>query len=223
MLNLRSTDVFIDLCVQRDYLENAHLRCLNAGEVSRNSRRLMALARWAGTRVISCVDVFPSAHEEVIPTMRRVAALQAIKARGTLLPRHLVVDTDNCPSVALDVFGANQQIVFTKEHRDPFTNPKLDRLLTEMPAARFVAFGVPLECSVRMLVLGLLRRGRGVALVEDACGYWNHADGQMALRQLSVKGCTTMLTFDFVRAQVMLGARGRARGLGRVRGTRSVA
>ncbi len=222
MLNLRSADVFVDLCLQREYLEDTRMRCLNHGQVARNSHRLMAYARWAHVPVISCVDAFPSTDDEMQPTVRRTQALQAVKSRGTVLPCHAVIDTDNCPGVSLDVLRAHQQVVFTKEHRDPFTNPKLDRLLTEMPAARFVVFGVPLESSVRMLVLGLIRRGRSVALVEDACGHWSEPDAQMTLRQLGVKGCGMLRAFDYVRNEA-LRLISRRRPSPRPTGTRSVA
>jgi nicotinamidase-related amidase len=91
-----------------------------------------------------------------------------------------------------------QQLIFIKTHRDPFTNPKLDRLLTEMPAERFVLFGAGLECSLRLLALGLLLRGRRVAVAHDACGYWHTEEADMTLRQLAAKGCEIIATRQLI-------------------------
>src|SRR5262249_51982843 len=129
-----------------------------------------------------------------------VAAPADAAAREKMLPftrlqSYSVVESDNCLCMALDILQHVQQAIFTKVQWDPFTNPKLDRLFTEMPARRFVVFGVPLESSVRLLALGLLRRCRRVAVVTDACGYYNESEGNMVLRQLGVKGCE-LLTAD---------------------------
>ena len=62
------------------------------------------------------------------------------KLRFTLLPRRVVVESDNRLCVSLDLLTRFQQAILSKRHRDPFTNPKLDRLLTEMPTQRISGF-----------------------------------------------------------------------------------
>lgn len=215
-------DVFVDVCIQRDYLtRNGQPPCHNAGQVARNAKHLMAFARLAKVPVLSCVDVDRGNRigPEYVSIVSR-AAPQERKAAFTLLPHHTVVESDNSLAVSLDLLRQYQQAIFTKIHRDPFTNPKLDRLLTEMPARRFVVFGIPLETSLRILVLGLLRRKRNVALLADACGYWNRQEAEMVLRQLSVKGCKLIPTNEYLRSALL----GMARKLGiRIRSSRSVA
>jgi nicotinamidase-related amidase len=201
MPDLGKCDVFVDLCVQRDYLNgNPHLRCRNATPLLGAARKLMALARWARLPVLSCVDMhrprdigdqFVTAPADGPPAEKMVPF--------TRLPNHVVIESDNCLCVSLTVLEQFQQAIFTKVQWDPFTNPKLDRLFTEMPARRFVVFGIPLESSVRLLALGLLRRGRRVALVSDACGFFNDGEAGMVLRQLSVKGCELYTSDVYVR------------------------
>lgn len=200
MNGLAQSDILIDICTQRDYLSpGGALRACNADEVARNVKHLMALARWAHTPTLSCVDVHRAdemrgvAHPHCI-----VGTLGQKKIGCTLMPNHTVIDCDNRLCVPLDVLSHYQQAILSKHHRDPFTNPKLDRLLTEMPAGRFVIFGVGLEGSLKLLVLGLLLRGRRVALVHDACAYWNASDAEMALRQLAAKGCEILNTSQWV-------------------------
>ncbi|MFN0135172.1 MAG: isochorismatase family protein [Phycisphaerae bacterium] len=223
MLDLGKSDVLFDLCVQREYLVgNGKPPCINAAEVSQNTKHLMALARWAKLPVLSCVDVhrprdigrdFVHADEGSSPLTHM--------ASFTVLPDHTIVDSDNFLCVPLDVLARHQQAIFTKVHRDPFTNAKLDRLLTEMPARRFVVFGIPLEGSLRLLVLGLLRRNRRVTVVADACGHWNDDEATMVLRQLDVKGAAVLNTEQFV--QESLARVAARRPSPRVRNRRSVA
>lgn len=222
MRTMFQRDVFVDLCVQREYLGlTAPRRCHNATQVTLSVKHLMAFARLAKVPVLSCIDVDRGNRigSEYVSILSRENPRQQ-KAAFSLLPHHTIVESDNSLCVSLEVLRQHQQAVFTKVHRDPFTNPKLDRLLTEMPAERFVAFGVPLETSLRILVLGLIRRKRRVALLTDACGFWNRQEADMVLRQIGVKGCELITTDEYLAGAL---ARIRRRLGIRVRRSRSVA
>ncbi|TWT45990.1 nicotinamidase/pyrazinamidase [Phycisphaerae bacterium RAS1] len=200
MNSLASSDVLIDICTQRDYLSPGGA-CLasNADDVARNVRHLMALARWAHAPTLSCVDVHRVDEMRGLPRPHCIVGTLGQKKLGcTMLPDHAVIDCDNRLCVPLDVLALHQQVILSKHHRDPFTNPKFDRLLTEMPAGRFIIFGVALEASLKLLSLGLLLRGRRVALIHDACAYWNASDADMAIRQLAAKGCDILSTSQWV-------------------------
>lgn len=215
-------DVFVDVCVQREYLSrNGTTPCRNADQVTLNAKHVMAFARLAKVPVLSCIDVNRGSRigAEFVSVISHAAPHER-KAAFTLLPHYIVVESDNSLAVSLDLLQQYQQAIFTKIHRDPFTNPKLDRLLTEMPAQRFIVFGIPLETSLRILVLGLLRRKRRVTLLTDTCGYWNRQEADMVLRQLSVKGCRLTTAHEYLRIALL----NMARRLGiRVRSSRSVA
>jgi len=222
MIRNGKREVFVDLCIQREYLSRDGCNpCLNAEQVALNAKHVMAFARLAKMPVLSCVDV-DRTHwigAQYVPVVSRVPPQQR-KAACTLLPQHTVIESDNSLCVALDVLQKYQQAIFTKVHRDPFTNPKFDRLLTEMPARRFIVLGIPLESSVRMLVLGLIRRKRRVTLLTDACGFWNRQEAEMVLRQLAVKGCELLTTNAFLADALLRIAR---RLPIRIRPSRSVA
>lgn len=222
MKNMNKPDVFVDVCIQREYLtRNGTPACSNADLIVNNAKHLMAYARLAKIPVISCVDVDRGNRigSEYVSIVSR-AAPEARKAAFTLLPHYIVVESDNSLSVSLDLLQRYQQAIFTKIHRDPFTNPKLDRMLTEMPARRFIVFGIPLENSLRILVLGLLRRKRRVTLLTDTCGFWNKQEADMVLRQLNIKGCELTTAREFLANGLLR----LARQFGtRVRSSRSVA
>lgn len=224
MMRRVDREVLVDLCVQREYLDPAaRNRCINAQQIASNVKHLVALARLYKLPVLSCVDVAYPPPNGKKSGMRIPfhGVPDARKPAYALVHDTAVIESDNWPCVSLDVFERHQQVILTKCHSDPFTNPKLDRLLTEMAASRFVVFGLPVETSVRMAVLGLIRRGREVSLVHDACGWFHDAEAAMALRQLHVKGCQLLSTEAYVRdVESRLRPRPRSR---RLMGGRSVA
>lgn len=196
-------DVLLDVSTQRDYLApyGAH-RVPNADHIAGPIKHLMAYARWAHLPTLSCVDVWrPSEVCGVAQPFCVSGTLGQRKIAHTLLPNHLLIESDNCLCIPLDVFEQHQQVILIKRHRDPFTNPKLDRLLTELPVRRFVIFGVGLETSLRLLVLGLLLRHRQVLLIQDACGHWSADEAEMTRRQLEAKNCAMMSAAEFIAAK----------------------
>lgn len=199
----RLPDVFVDVCTQRDYLApEGACQIHKAGIITENLKHVMAFARWAKVPMLSCVDM--RRPDEVRGTRNPSCVLGTRgqqKPSFTLLPNRVVVQSDNCLCVSLDLLQHYQQAILTKQHRDPFTNPKFDRLLTELPTRRFLVFGVSLETSIRLLVLGLLLRRRRVALIGDACGYWNPSEADMVFRQLAAKGCEIVSTRELIEAQ----------------------
>lgn len=201
MFQSGKSDVLVDLCTQRDYLASGGVqRIANADVALLNLKRLMIWARWTKAAILSTVDT--RRREEVLgldgaPCVAGTWGQQ--KINYTLMPDRAVVESDNRLCVPLDILARFQQAILAKQHRDPWTNPKLDRLLTEMPARRFVVFGVALESSIRPLVLGLLLRGRRVAVISDACGYWNDSEADFCLRQLDAKGCSVLTTAAFLQ------------------------
>jgi nicotinamidase-related amidase len=218
----RLSEVFLDVCTQRDYLSPLGARrIVNADRMMANVKHLMAWARWGSIPTLSCVDACrPHEVRGVANPCCVLGTLGQKKVPYSLLPDRVVVESDNCLCVSLDLLQHHQQAILIKEHRDPFTNPKLDRLLTEVPAQRFVVFGVSLETSIRLLVLGLLLRHRRATLVADACGYWNATEADMTLRQLAAKGCQIASTQELIESRRSLAKRFGRRPL---RGRRFVA
>jgi nicotinamidase-related amidase len=200
----RRADVFVDMCTQRDYLAPGGAAVVsNARQITPNLKHMMAFARWAAVPTVSCVDARRPADVRGLSHPQCVlGSAGQQKLTCTLLPERVGIDSDNCLCVSLDIFQTYQQAILAKESRDPFSNPKLDRLLTELPVRRYIVFGVALENAIRLLALGLLLRHRRVVVVQDACGWWNMEDGEMALRQLAAKGCEIVTTRQLIDAAV---------------------
>jgi nicotinamidase/pyrazinamidase len=60
------------------------------------------------------------------------------------------------------------QIVFEKVKTNAFENPRMEPMLRELAADRFVVYGVVTEICVRFAALGLLATGARVEIVTDA-------------------------------------------------------
>lgn len=197
--------VFVDVCTQHDYLSPAGGKpCARLPELRRHLKQIMAFARWAHVGTLSCLE-----SQRPKDAAGRQQGAQCIlgtnghrKSNLTLLPNHIVVPTDNSPCVSLELLKNHQQAILQKFSTDPFANPKLDRLLTELPVDRFVLFGAGLETTIRTLALGLLMRQRDVTVIGDACGTWDVERGDMTLRQLAAKNCEIVSARDFVRAEL---------------------
>jgi len=116
----------------------------------------------------------------------------------TILPLHAWVEVDNTLSIPMDLFGRYQQVIFSKRTDDLLDNPKADRLLSHLPVREYLIFGTGVECSVKALALALLARGKQVSVVVDACGYWNRATADLALRQISAKGARLVTVSDLL-------------------------
>jgi len=114
------------------------------------------------------------------------------KVDFTLLYQRTFVEVDNTLSVPLNLFDLYQQIIFRERTNDLFANPKADRFLTQVRTKEFVVFGTALETSVKAVVLGLLSRNKPVALLADACGYWDAAGADLAIRQMKTKGASVI-------------------------------
>ena len=201
-MNSARWDVFVDLCTQQDYLAPGGARpAHNSHLVLPKLKHLMAFARWARVPLLSCVDARRPNDVRGLSCADCVLGTPGQeKVPFSLLPDRVTVNSDNCLCISLSILEEHQQAILAKEHRDPFTNPKFDRLLTELPVRRFVVFGISLESTVRLVALGLLLRHRRVAVVYDACGWWNAEDGTMSMRQLAAKGCELLTTQQLVES-----------------------
>jgi nicotinamidase-related amidase len=209
----RAADVFVDVCTQRDYLNlDGACPAANARAVQKNIKHLMAFARWAKIPTISCVDARRPDAVRGIPHPHCVLGTPGQrKITFSVLPDHVTIESDNVLCISLEILQQHQQAILIKQHRDPFTNPKLARLRTDMPTQHFTVFGVALEASIRLLVLGLILRHRRATLIHDACGFWSLNEADMALRQLAAKGCEIRSTHEVIRERLaQLSARARS-------------
>ena len=195
--------ILLDINTQRDFLEEGGaVPVLNRTEILSNLSRVLRWTRQHYVPVISAIE----AHREPEPSNgfpRHCVdgSWGQKKLPFTLLRERTVVEADNSYSIPLDALKCYRQIIFRKRSRDFLCNPKAERLLTEVCVGEFIVCGVGLEFGIKALVLGLIARNKRVAVIADACGYWNYADADLSLRQIEAKGAALvtveeLLAFD---------------------------
>ncbi len=72
------------------------------------------------------------------------------------------------PGLLRELVAGRREILLLKKSFDVFTNPNADAVLEALDPAEVIVFGVATDVCDHAAILGLLRRGRRVAFVEDA-------------------------------------------------------
>ncbi len=195
--------VVVDVNTQQDFCRaDGIYPVANADTLVPQLRRVVAWAKRNYAPVISSVEahrpfeVSDSGH----PPCCVDGSCGQRKLEFTIFPTHALVEADNTLIVPPDLFSQYQQVIFQKRTDDLLGNPKADRLLGLLPVNEYVVFGTGVECSVKALALALLARGKSVSIVVDACGFWNRATADLALRQIAAKGAR-LICVDELRAR----------------------
>lgn len=133
-----------------------------------------------------CVRDTPGA--ELIPEARATSLLVIHNQRDFSFPRDL---------------SPHQQILLEKNTLDVFDNPNTEILLTQLSSSEeasaefgfhFLVFGVVTEYCVLRAADGLLRRGHGVSIVEDAIQSLDATKGRATLDDLQARGARIIAT-----------------------------
>lgn len=189
--------VFLDINTQWDFLDpEGSLPVRNRESLIPRLRRLMAAVRAMRVSLISCIELHRSTDSFYgIPLCCLEGTPGQSKLPFTLLNPRVLVHADNSFDLPYNVMSRYRQVIFYKQNDNLFSNPKADRLLTELEPQEYVLFGIGIERWIKSIALGLMARHKKVALVADACGYWVEADADLAMRQLRAKG-VRLLTVD---------------------------
>ena len=117
-----------------------------------------------------------------------------MKIPYTLLGNHISFTADGSTDLPRDMLRRYQQVIFHKRCVDPFDEPRIDRVLSEICAAEFILMGAAAEGAVKAAALGLLQRDKRVSVVIDAVGYHDNREAKMAFRKMEAKGAKLIET-----------------------------
>ncbi|MEA3226941.1 MAG: isochorismatase family protein, partial [Planctomycetota bacterium] len=110
------------------------------------------------------------------------------KIRYTLFNERVTFVADGSTDLPRDMLRRYKQIILHKRCVDPFDEPRIDRLLSEVRANEFILIGTTLEGAVKMTALGLLQRGKKVTVIADAVGSHSKKEAMLAIRKMETKG-----------------------------------
>jgi nicotinamidase-related amidase len=189
LLRARRNRILIDINTQRDCLLADGKACIrNHRRVLARIRRMMAWARRNHIPVISIADVHPNTKSDIGTVCCQDGTEGQKKIRYTLLSNRISFPADGSTDFHRDILRQYSQIILHKRSVDPFEEPRIDRLLSEVRANEFILVGAGAEAAVMETALGLLQRGKRVTVVVDAVGSHDRKEGRLAIRKMEAKG-----------------------------------
>lgn len=195
LIKRRRKWILVDINTQKDFfLSEGNIRIRNHRRVLANVRRVMAWARHNGVRVISTCEVYPNHNGAKEGGYCLDGTEGQRKIRYTLLNGRASFPADGSTDLPTDVLREHRQIVLHKRCADPFDEPRIERLLSEVRADNFVIIGASTEGAVKATALGLLQRGKRVSVVSDAVGSLDKQEASLALRKMKAKGAKLIET-----------------------------
>jgi len=198
LIRAKRRQVLIDINTQRDFLLAGGKACIrNHRRVLAHIRRVMAWARRRNIPVISTCDVYPNGNGNDDNSMIDYCldgTEGQRKIHYTLLSDRISFPADGNTDLPRDMLRRYRQVILYKRCVDPFDEPRIDRLLSELRANEFIIIGTDVEGAVKATVLGLLQRGKKVTVVFDALGSHDKREADMALRKMEAKGAKLIET-----------------------------
>lgn len=195
LLKKRRKWILVDINTQKDFFLGWGSTCIrNHRRVLANVRRIMAWARHNDIRVISTCEVYPNNNggSEIGYCIDGTDGQK--KIRYTMLSNRANFPADGSTDLPTDILRRHRQIVLHKRCVDPFDEPRIERLLSEVRGDNFVIIGASVEGAVKATALGLLQRGKKVSIVIDAVGSLNKQESNLALRKMKAKGAKLIET-----------------------------
>ena len=191
--------LLIDIDTQRDFLLAGSDTCIrNHRKVLASIRRVMAWARCENIPIISIAEVCCNNNGGNNTDYRLDGTDGQKKIRYTLLGNRASFPADDSDSLPVDLLQTHRQVILHKRCIDPFDEPRIERLLSEVQADEFILIGVGAEDAVKATALGLLQRGKNVRVVVDALGSHDVREAKLALRKMKTKGAKLIVTKSLV-------------------------
>ncbi|MBN1795097.1 MAG: cysteine hydrolase [Sedimentisphaerales bacterium] len=193
LVKTRRRQVVIDVSTQKDFFLGSGKACIrNHRRVLMNIRRIMAWTRHNNIPIISTCQVYPNNNGGSVTDYCIDGTEGQKKIPYTLVGHRISFPADGDTYFPHDILKNYSQIILHKRCIDPFDEPRIERLLSELNAGTFILVGANAEGSVLATALGLLQRGKKVTAVIDAIGSQNNKDADLAIRKMQAKG--TLLT-----------------------------
>lgn len=195
LVRSRRKQVLIDVDTQKDFLLADGKACIrNHRRVLGHIRRVMAWARIKGVPIISLAEVHPDNNGDSEYTHCIDGTKGQMKVAYTLVRNRISFSADGHADLPINMLRQYAQIILHKRCVDPFEEPRIDRLLSEVRANEFLVIGSTAEGAVKATALGLLQRGKNVTVITDAVGSRNKREAKLAIRKVEAKGAKLVET-----------------------------
>lgn len=194
LMKRRRKCVLIDINTQRDFFDADGNACVeNLASTLGNLRRVMAWARHKDVSVISISLIQPDDTSNLNRCCVEGTSGQR-KIHYTLRSNRAGFPADRNTDLPPEILRQYKQIILQSRCTDPFDEPRIDRLLSEVRANEFIIIGATAEGSVDSVALGLLQRGKSVTVITDAVGSCSKRQQKLAFGKMKAKGAKLVET-----------------------------
>lgn len=195
LVRSRRKQVIVDVDTQKDFLLADGKVCIrNHRRVLGHIRRVMAWARVKGVPIISLAEVHADNNGDSECAYCIEGTKGQMKVAYTLVRNRISFPADGHTDLPRDMLRQYAQIILHKRCVDPFEEPRIERLLSEMRANEFLIIGSTAEGAIKSTALGLLQRGKNVTVITDAVGSHNKREAKLAIRKVEAKGARLIET-----------------------------
>jgi len=195
----RQKCVVIDIDTQRCFFsDSGEARVHNSETVLANIRRVIAWTRLRHICVVSTKQVPVCCSD-----FQRSNTGDLEKIGWTLRNRRTQFDATDCTDLPNEILERYDQVIFCKRCIDPFEEPRIDRMLTELETDEFILIGSLVEGAVKATALGLLARRKNVSVLADATGSSNKRLAKLALRNILARGAKLTDTPTLLRSSAL--------------------
>lgn len=189
--------VLVDIDTQRCFFQNTKPCDLKDIGVLANIRRVMAWARLKNIFVVSTKKV-PVCYRDSQDTNIN----EVNKIRWTLRNKRIYLDAIDYSYIPFDILDVCDQVVLCKRSIDPFEEPRVDRILTELQASEFILIGSFAEGAIQATALGLLARRKKVKVLTDAINTENKKSAKVAQQYMLALGAKLITTRQFIESSL---------------------
>jgi nicotinamidase-related amidase len=158
----------------------------------------MAWARHEHIPIISTTEIYPNNNGASVTDYCLDGTDGQKKIPYTLLSNRASFPADDNAFLPTNLLQTHRQVILRKRSIDPFAEPRIDRLLSEVQADEFILIGAGAAGAVKATALGLLRQGKTVRVVVDAVGSHNRREAKLGLRKMQTKGARLTVTKNLV-------------------------
>jgi nicotinamidase/pyrazinamidase len=197
--------IFWEVDVQADFmLPGGKLYVPGAEKLLPNIRRLTDAARLGQVFLVShgCFHTPNDPEFKIFPPHCVKGTAGAELVPEALTERLVRVPNDANAKLPEDL-SKYQQILLEKQTLNIFESRHADALVSRLGSqAEFVVFGVVTEYCVSFAAKGLIKRGRRVAVVQDAIETLKQEEGETTIAQLKQLGARLTSTDEALKALV---------------------
>ena len=193
--------VFVDIDTQIDFIHDlGNLAVPGADDLRDNLKALTDFALVNKIKIIASMDAHPpdDSEFEIFPPHCVVGTEGQQKIEETTVENNSVITNEAEAVDLVDSVLDFDQILLEKQAFDVFTNRHAEAVIDSLQAEEYVVYGVATDYCVRAAVLGLLKRGCRVTVVEDAIAPVEKQTGEESLKLMRGEGAVFKSTVDII-------------------------